>query len=212
MNTTFLFAEILIIGIQAGVWFLLVVIDIFGFTWISALGIDKLSEFQVWVVAVLISFLYMLGIIVDRVTDLLFSRWENNLEKMFVPKSAVPLKIMRYELADRNESLSQSFEYNRSRMRIARASAVNIALFVLFFALLVLLHIPEMAQWEFLVPVFAIGIFTVLLSIFSWWKLTVSYIDLVVMSHTLLSDKSTSMASLTPHKVHGSKLRKKGNN
>ena len=38
MSTTLLFAELLIIGLQATIWILLLIVDIWGYQWLSAVA------------------------------------------------------------------------------------------------------------------------------------------------------------------------------
>jgi len=76
----------------------------------------------------MLSIFYVIGIIIDRVADALFSGWERKLRKIGFPDSPMPIVVLRFELARGNEHLNHQFEYNRTRMRISRASALNFGL------------------------------------------------------------------------------------
>jgi hypothetical protein len=124
MNTTLIFAELLIIGLQASIWLFLVVLAIFGTNWIQGLATFGIADWQTVIVVVAISIVYVLGVIVDRLADLVFTRWDIKIREQTYPNAPLTLGVMRFQLGKDNEYLNRQFEYTRSRMRIARASSL----------------------------------------------------------------------------------------
>lgn len=80
MGTTLLFVELLITGVQASVWLVLVGVNIYGFGWFQALS-TSLKEWQTPAAIVVLSFIYVLGIAVDRVADGVFSWLDIRIKK-----------------------------------------------------------------------------------------------------------------------------------
>lgn len=112
--------EILIIGIQATGWLGLALAAILG-------GGDRwLVIFQLpdaLVVATVGLVAYSLGVIVDRVAD--------NLDVLFKSKikgEFPPIPIMRLRMMGLDDGKSKFLEYQRSRLRIARSTTVNLIL------------------------------------------------------------------------------------
>lgn len=121
MNTTLLFAEILIVGLQSGVWLIFLLFSVLGIDWfqnISAL----LKDWQTVLLAILIPLLYVMGIIIDRFSDRIFENWNERTKKSVMGNEQLSLTIMRFALGKDNEFLNQQIEYTRTKMRIARAS------------------------------------------------------------------------------------------
>src|SRR5712691_6100301 len=70
MATTAVVAEILIVGLEAEAWLALVIFMVFGSDW---LNVGALGDFEALVTIVVIATAYVLGIVVDRAADSLFS-------------------------------------------------------------------------------------------------------------------------------------------
>ena len=119
MTTTQLFVELLIIGIGAAIWFVLLVAAIFGYRF--DIGIPKIDTS---LLVVLGSMAYVLGIAIDRLARTLFRFAEKVLAKDRLPN---PEEIERYILVSSKE-LARQIQYNRSRLRICRAWAFNLLL------------------------------------------------------------------------------------
>lgn len=128
MTTTQLFAELLIIGIGATIWLALLLAAIFGYRF--DIGIPKIdTSFLV----VLGGLAYVLGIAVDRLARAIFSLVEKVLSKDRLPDPEV---IERHILIS-SEALARQIQYNRSRLRICRAWALNL-----------LLTLPAFVAWN----------------------------------------------------------------
>jgi hypothetical protein len=179
LNTTLLFAELLIIGLQVGIWFFFLILSIFGVTWIQAAQLAGLSDWQTIIAAVLFSLLYALGIVLDRLADFIFSGWEKRLMRQTFPNSPISIAVMRFELGKENDALNRQFDYNRSRMRIVRASALNFGLTTLFVVTFILTRVSNVAQWTYLIPTVLVGLSLMFLAVYSWRKLMRGYLGLM---------------------------------
>jgi len=121
MSTTSLFVEILIIGLQALIWLVLLV----GVGWDldSSLNLLKeLKEYAALVTILLIATAYVLGIFVDRAADSFYEKFRYSSKKSPV----VPMGEMRLRIMKESEGMAKFLEYQRSRLRIARATVFNL--------------------------------------------------------------------------------------
>jgi 8-oxo-dGTP pyrophosphatase MutT (NUDIX family) len=123
MSTTAIFAEIIVVGLQTAAWIALLVLAIFGAGWID------LNEVENWVAVVtLLVFAgaYMLGVLTDRAADS-FALW---LSRSFPRRreydKPAGLDQMRLHLLREDNAASKFVDYQRSRMRIARATGFNL--------------------------------------------------------------------------------------
>ena len=120
MSTTHLFVELLVVGVGAFAWVLLFIL---GF-------VDKDLEVIYSLVNVawfvpLVSIVYVLGIVIDRIADGLFEKfWGNNIrDRVFADKNSY--YKARSAIFFSSESIAELLEYNRSRLRICRGWALN---------------------------------------------------------------------------------------
>jgi hypothetical protein len=182
MSTTLLFAELLIIGIQAGLWLFILFLNIVGLTWLQNIQVAVISDWQALIVVFLLSFLYVMGIIVDRVADTFFSKWEYRIAKEGFPERKLPLVVLRFATSRDDEHLNHQYEYNRSRMRITRSSAINFALTTILSLSLIIVHgqnLPNILRWNLGIAIFIFGILLSFLAMYSWRKLMRGYVGMV---------------------------------
>jgi hypothetical protein len=135
MATTALFAEILVIGLLALPWFGLTVVST------TRVSVQTIPDFHGWdglVLAVGLAFAYALGIVVDRLGDWAFERWDERLSqtvrKADQPQSSLlpERPELRFHLMDKAPPLVMEFlDYARSRRRILRGITVNCVLTLL---------------------------------------------------------------------------------
>lgn len=190
MSTTLLFAELLIIGLQATIWLSLLIVNIWGYRWLSTIQAIGFSDWQTVIVVLALSFVYVLGIIIDRVADLFFSGWDKRIREKIIPNAPLPIAVMRFELGKDNEYLNRQFEYTRSRMRIARASSINFALIILLAILFVLNHLQgDPGQVGYLIFLLVFGSFLVCATLYTWHKLERTYFELVKANYELYESK-----------------------
>lgn len=138
--------------------------------------------------------------LLNRFTDTLcyaasFDKVE--LRRRMIPNPELAIVGMRYTAAADNKYLNRLFEYTRSRMRIARASALNfplisISLLVYFWPGLGT-HALGLKPGIVLLIVIS-GILFTGLALFSWQRFTRTYLQLVREN----SDTTASKSKLSP--------------
>lgn len=190
MSTTLLFVELIVIGLQVTLWLALVVLLFFGHGW---LNLSELVKWQTTGTLILLAFAYTIGTLFDRLTNRIFSRLNEGLKTREFPDPPAALVAIRYAVAKENEYLNRLFEYTRSRMRIARATAINAPIISL---LLLAYYFIRMNTWT-LETKFAIGAFTVIfgllmavLAVHAWDKLMTTYIKLVRVNLDLMNHRA----------------------
>lgn len=130
MATTAIVAETLIIGLETLVWLSLLVIALVDIFWFKRSGYkDWLQPAHVggWVVlasTLAVAAAYVAGVLVDRLADSVQTGLGNRWRGRAVDK---PARIAKMRLATMRDGgdVAKFLEYQRSRFRIARATAVN---------------------------------------------------------------------------------------
>jgi len=182
MNTTLLFVELLVTGLQSSVWVFILLITVYGYGWLQSLDFQKISDWDTLLTVFFLSFSYTLGIIMDRAADMVFSKWNKSIGKKIIPSSNRPLSAMRFELGKENEYLNNQFEYTRSRMRIARASSVNFGLITILALIFIVVQIhpsTEAQKWAYIFITLIVGGLLTGLSVYAWRELTITYYELI---------------------------------
>ena len=137
MNTTDLFVEILVIGVGALIWITLLILGIFGYPVMveQLLSIPALLPISALV--------YVLGIITDRIADVIFDRlFVNSIRKKFYPDVKQDFNDRRIILVY-SEPLSRLLEYGRSRLRIVRGWTLNFLLILITFNVFVQARVTD---------------------------------------------------------------------
>ncbi|MDQ3818792.1 MAG: hypothetical protein M3362_14090 [Acidobacteriota bacterium] len=127
MNTTNLFVELIVIGIGGASWFGLLLFSVFGYGWVPTE-----QPFSTIMAVPLLSFIYLCGVITDRMADGIFIPFDKAVCRRYYckPKKGA-LREPEHFYDDRNLILNKSerfaalYEYGRSRQRIARGWTVN---------------------------------------------------------------------------------------
>jgi hypothetical protein len=176
MNTSILFIELIIIGMQTFVWiFLLVFMQVDSSIIIKLL--DNIGG-EIFVIFI-IPTCYTLGVFTDRIADTIFSKWNQKLKDKIIPNPNPNIGSMRYIVTEKNESLNRFLDYTRSRIRIARASSINFPISTICF---IVLGVSKKYFYFFSgisIVSISIGIFFSILAIFSWKNVTIRHLDLV---------------------------------
>lgn len=137
MKTTNLFVELVVVGTGAALFLVLLLFTFFGDQpWLYQ-GISK-SDDVASIIPVL-SLIYVLGIIVDKVAYRLFKNSEDHLRRnKFRVESTEPDKLKGYYDARHQLFTSpnttaaiEAFEFGRSKIRICRGWTVNSVLIIL---------------------------------------------------------------------------------
>lgn len=121
MTTTQLFAELVVIGIGAGLW-----LSLFGAA-VTHHRIDQgLPRPESAVLVAFVGVAYVLGIVIDRLAYSLLKPVEEADAQRTLTAAGLPdaPTVERYVLV-RSTALGKQIQYNRSRLRICRAWVLN---------------------------------------------------------------------------------------
>lgn len=173
MSTTTLFVEILIAGLGAVFWILVLLLTIIGLlsgpldlSEAGALALRKLSHLKEWAVLLTTLFLsiaYCIGIFVDRIADSSL-RWVANRRVRSSSEDSPPgFQQMRLLVMHRSEGMGRFLEYQRSRLRLARAIVFNLVCSTLTCAGFALLSLKS---FQGAASVLGVGC---LLCMVAWW-------------------------------------------
>lgn len=179
MNTTLLFVELLITGIQSMVWVSLLVLTVFGYEWLAVLTSKILTDFSVIVTSILISFAYSLGVIFDRVSDHFFHNIGKAIGKQEFPEADKPISVIRFNLGKDNPHLNTQIEYTRTRIRISRSSSLNIGLITIFAILFVLFQVSVSLKFGIIIFILLFGGVLSVGSFLAWKELSSVYARLI---------------------------------
>ncbi len=168
MGTTDLFVELIVIGIGALTWIVLFTFSIFGFDWVPT---EQL--FSVPALFPLLSFIYIIGIITDRLADVIFGNlWAPKILRKHYSSSTDEINDRRL-IYNADQFLANLMEYGRSRLRIARGWAFNSGIILIAFNFFVNNQIPDsvVKNQLFVWGNLMIGLLA-LFSWYSWYQLT----------------------------------------
>jgi len=128
MSTTNLFVELLVIGVAAAIWVLLLVLASFGYSWVPVERILSPAA-----LIPLLSLTYVLGIVTDRLADSLFELlWGRHIRASVYDDDTTYFHDRRSILA-RGSPSAELAEYARSRVRICRGWAFNLVFVIVAF-------------------------------------------------------------------------------
>lgn len=162
MNTTAIFVELLVIGIQAAIWVVL-----------FAVSVDKdlpkmdisarLHDWEGLVAVGVFAACYSLGILVDRLADVfflltrpnLFIRNSPRLRRVHAKIGKSKSDVASLELAFHEGKASEYFEYFKARSRITRALTLN-AFFITVASLTFGIAYREVVYLPLYVPIVAV--------------------------------------------------------
>jgi hypothetical protein len=174
MPTTLLFIELLLTGIQSLVWIGLVVTWIFGNNMSNILPLDNYSDWITPLTLIIFGFVYLLGIIIDRLADWIFSKKDDELRKKYTKgKSKLEIQSIKYKLS-KEKGITKHLDYNRSRTRIVRSGTLN---FGISAAIVLLRMIFSGWTTNIAFLIFGISMFFAIGSYYSWKKLTIAQMN-----------------------------------
>lgn len=129
MKTTDFILELIIAGLGTLVWVILLFLGIIDVNWQlvgSLFELDGFFGFATIVVLLIAPFIYIIGIVTDRLVDNLFDNWFANRiaqEEFGSDRRAYKRAVCRTYMAP--QGLKEAFTYSRMRIRICRAWAYN---------------------------------------------------------------------------------------
>ena len=150
MNTTSLFVDLLISGIQVALWLCLLI----G----SVLGVDPklLKEIKGWEV--------MLAAVLRKIR-----------QPFHLDDSPSVMKLLT---RTKDEFLSRYFEYVRIRIRISRSSTLNFGLITIFGELFILTRWQPafgLSRWLLAILVGSLGLALTAFAFYSWYRITLTF-------------------------------------
>ncbi|MFQ5790929.1 MAG: hypothetical protein ACE5JI_10695 [Acidobacteriota bacterium] len=198
MATTALFAEILIVGLEAGVWLGLLVLT---FTGPLQLNVEAFKAWSTSITALVLAAAYVVGILVDRAADS-FYRWlEVTRVGLLINKHlgkgsrlrVLPAAIshMRLTVMKESEGMAKFLDYQRSRVRVARATVFNLALTILIGVLYLAVH--KEGDPGFVAIVVLLGLL-MLLSLFASERIHAAWLGRLCDAYEILSDDGRGQA------------------
>src|SRR2546425_5370696 len=136
MSTTNLFVELVVVGAGAAAWVTLLLLAVFGHEW---LPVDKL--FSPNAAVPILAFVYLLGIVTDRLADaLLGPLWASGNRARVYTQDDHSYAVDKMLVLSEPE-FGKLFEYNKSRQRICRGWIFNaVAILLSLHTLLWLRH------------------------------------------------------------------------
>lgn len=183
MNTTNLFIELIVIGIGTALWGMILFLFLFDID-ISSLPFFQAKHEWVWTL-ILLPFIYILGIVTDRLADMSLSTFTTHLSKQLYPNKAQILmdKVVIYKAAS---PLVDMINYGRSRMRICRGWLFNLPFLLIILNLWI---IKNYFSWCTILTLNIIGALTIIAFFLAWKNLTIKeYEKLKRISHILRNE------------------------
>ena len=168
MTTTNLFVELVVIGAGLALWGCLLCCTVCGFGWISCVPLSPAVFLPVLVVV------YVLGIVCDRVSDWMFGVWDDHLRARIHGSVANYRRARVVLYAEGTKAACALFDYNKSRIRIARAWALDLFLCALtapVFVLRQLASIQTGNRIAFAASPFLGFLVAAFLTVWSWYRL-----------------------------------------
>jgi len=181
MSTTSLFVEILIIGLEAFVWLALIL----GTLWKPGPFFDILKQYKEYaalMTMLLLALAYVLGIIIDRLADSFYKLFRYASDK---PLPA-PVAKMRLRIMHDSEGMAKFLDYQRSRLRIARATVFN--LLVTIVATSIWLIHSNIADALVLGSVIGIGLIVLVLSISAVRRIDEAQLKRLVEAYGIITE------------------------
>ena len=160
METTQLYVELIIIGLETSIWMCVFFVNIIG-KQIMSMFADILNNFASSLV--LVGIIYIIGLIMERLSNLLYKRIKKKIKKESGFKGETSILIWQ------RHNQEKYFEYAKSKIRILRASTLNLPLITVSF-IWYIWNFAESNRIILLIYVFALG------SLFTWtsWKAYIS--------------------------------------
>ena len=132
METTTLYVELIVIGLESSIWiasFLLYFTDAKYLSTVLEL-LDKIPAS-----ILLLGILYAVGMVVDRIADIAFARMEEGVRSRAGFQSGSALLIWK--------NAEDTFRYMRSKIRILRASSLNFPVITIALVMNLLRYAPQ---------------------------------------------------------------------
>lgn len=163
MATTNLFVELLVIGVGAACWVGLLILAAFG---VEFTHFELLKTYPV--LMTLLALVYLLGIVSDRIADLVFDRlFSLPLRAKYFDHKRDYQDARRLVFSTSNR-LADMHEYGRTRIRICRGWSLNAALITVCLNVFLQAQCSDMPWFGAATRWGTVGM--VMLSLACWWS------------------------------------------
>lgn len=204
MNTTVLFVEHLITGLQTLAWLTLLLFCFLGTDFFS---INQIKGFESQAMLLAFAVAYPLGILVDNLADYLFYKWSDRIkceviEEERIQETPDEINVTKLFANTKDGSLNDYLSYIRMRIRISRSSTLNFLLLTICLIIFTSTKRnsvnPPLSDGRLIMIEFCFGIALTALSLFSWRNINKRYFKKIVRAYKemhLLSSEKTEAKS-----------------
>lgn len=182
MSTTEIILEHLISGIQASIWLGLALLTAFGYDWMSW---EFIKDMPTELTLSLIAVIYPIGIFIDELADYFSQSFTKKVRESVIQKNIADKKLTKndagnikiaYILKNTNDDfLKVYFGYIRTRIRIARASSLNLLLITI--ALAIFLNYRTLVSTADILVAAAFSLILTCLAAFVWYQVTRTFVQ-----------------------------------
>ena len=199
MTLVNLYVELVVTGCHTLLWIGLVVLTFTGYQ-----NVNWERLFALELALLFLAASYLLGIVVDKLADSLFTPLDRRLRQRVKLKDLPDLLTMRFHILHESKDLYEQLDYIRSRLRIARAAGPNFGLTTLAALAFVRFQldgvlIPAYRGWVY-AGIVLLGVLLAFASYWAWAALTKSYIASTVAAYRLLNTEAADPAQPAPKK------------
>lgn len=189
MNTTDLFVELIVIGAGAAIWLTLLILSIFGYAWVPWKEISS--------IVTLIPFLaitYVLGLIMDRLSDRLYSTWDKELRRRVFSSNEEYHSARTFVYTYAADKIIDLFEYGRGRLRISRGWSINCLFLTINIPIFVWTRFPR-AEFSMRLAISSILIFGLgaTATLATWKKLAINDYKRLAETNTFLKNERAEL-------------------
>ena len=190
MNTTNLFVELIVIGVGAFAWLLMLALTLSG---VDLPLLQTLVSSPVAAIPAL-AVIYLLGIITDRLADGLFHaiRMDSKHQRQYPGGRDQYFRDRAFVLAH-SDQFAQHYEYSRSRQRICRGWTLNSLALLISALALVTVRLSGLVDVSLVITL--CGVVLVPLALACWWSweaLSDSQLQQIHSQADVLRDRQTS--------------------
>lgn len=189
MSTTSLFVEILIVGLEALIWLGLLV----NTGWDLSLCVEILKgwkEYSALITTLLLALAYVLGIFVDRVADSFYKIFRYSSKEPL----AVPVGKMRLRIMKDSEGMAKFLDYQRSRLRIARATVFNLFVTILVGSIWIVREYQKTESIEVVlvwILMIGVGIIALILAVIATRRIDKAQIERLIDAYEIIKEDKT---------------------
>jgi hypothetical protein len=172
MSTTALIVEMLVVGLQFGIWLLMIVMLVSGLNFTElAQKLKDVEKFAAPLAFVGVGVLYTLGVVFDTLTALIEDLVE---DKLFASAEQIPnRRELRQRLRLKDIELTQALDSDQYRLRLVRSTAFNFIPIAVIGSILVLTT-SELRLYEHIVyVVLLLGL--AVTAAYGWYRRRESY-------------------------------------